>query len=148
MAWWDNLGQGQRVQRVTLILAAATTAIFTITGGRVLITSILGMITTLIGGAAAYRLQFNPTEATATTANLCANLDINAYPVGDQLGITGIPTDPMLPAVSGGGVPGVTMPVALTTGQIEVVCATAPGGAVQWTMWFKTLDNEARVVAA
>jgi len=148
MAWWENLGMGQRLARATLVLANATTPIFTITGGRILLTAIFGQITTLIGGAAAYRLQHDPLVGTGTTANLCANTDINAYPVGDQLGITGVPTDALLPAAAAGAVPGMTMPVELPPGDIEVVCATAPGGAVLWTIWFKTLDSGARVVAA
>lgn len=148
MAWWDRVGVGRRVARATLVLAIATTAIFTVAGGRVLLTNIIGSITTLIGGAANYSLQHNPTVATATTAPLCAALNINAYPVSDVLGITGIPTDAMIPAPSGGALPGMTMPVVLTEGQIEAVCDAAPGGAVLWTVWYKPLDDAGYVVAA
>lgn len=148
MAWWERLGAGRMVTRATLVLAAATTPIFTVAGGRVLLTNIIGSITTLIGGAANYYLQHNPTVATSTVAALCAALNINAYPVGDLLGITGVPTDAMIPGAAAGAVPAMTMPVVLTVGQIEAVCDAAPGGAVLWTVWYKPLDDAGYVVAA
>ena len=148
MAWWDRLGTGRSVARATLVLAAATTAIFTIAGGRVLLTNIIGSITTVIGGAANYYLQHNPTVVTSTTAALCAALNINAYDVGDVLGITGIPTDAMIPGAAAGSAPSMTMPMILTAGAIEAVCDAAPGGAVLWTVWYKPLDDAGYVVAA
>ena len=148
MAWWDKIGLGRSVTRATLVLAAATTAIFTVAGGRVLITNVVGVITTLIGGVANYYLQHNPTVATSTTTALCTPLNINAYPVGDLLGITGVPTDAMVPGAAAGVLPGMTVPVVLPVGNVEAVCDAAPGGAVQWSIWYKPLDNAGYVVAA
>lgn len=148
MAWWDRIGAGRMVTRATRILAAETFAIFTVAGGRVLLTNIVGSITTLIGGAANYSLQFNPTVATATTTALCVATNINAYPIGDVLGITGVPTDGLIPGAAGGAIPSMTMPVMLTAGAIELICDAAPGGAVLWTVWYKPLDDAGYVVAA
>lgn len=149
MAWWEKLGSGKRIVRAaTLTLAAATTPLFTVLGGKVQLTAIIGTITTIIGGAANYLLQFNPTVGTATTTPLCIATNINAYPVGDLLGITGVPIDPMIPVPTGGGMPGMTMPWILPTGQIEAVCDAAPGGAVLWELFYKPLDNAAYVIAA
>jgi hypothetical protein len=148
MAWWDKIGAGRTLTRATLVLAAATTAIFSIAGGRILLQNILGVVTTLVGGAANVYLQANPTVATATTTALCAALNINARPVGDILGITGVPTDPMLPVATGSAVPSMTMPVVISTGDIEFVCDAAPGGAVQWTITYQPIDDGAYAVAA
>jgi len=148
MAWWDKVGNGRMVTRATLVLAAATTAIFSVAGGRVLLTNIIGTITTLIGGVANVYLQLNPTVATAATTALCAALNIDAYAVGDILGITGVPGDAMIPAATGSAIPAPTMPVILTVGDIEFVCDAAPGGAVQWEVWYKPLDDAGYVVAA
>jgi len=148
MAWWDKIGNGRMIERATLVLAAATTPIFSIAGGRILLTNIIGTITTLIGGAANVYLQVNPTVATATTTPLCAALNINAYPVGDILGITGVPGDAMIPAATGSAIPSLTMPVVIPIGDIEFVCDAAPGGAVQWSIWYRPLDDAAYAVAA
>ena len=148
MAWWDRMGVGRMVARATLVLAAATTAIFTVAGGRVIITNIIGNITTLIGGAANYYLQHNPTVATSTTTVLCAPTNINAYPVGDLVGITGIPTDALIPGAMASALPSMTVEVVLPVGNIEAVCDAAPGGAVLWTVWYKPLDDAGYVVAA
>lgn len=148
MAWWEKIGLGRRVTRAILVLAAATTAIFSIAGGRILLTSILGEITTVIGGAANVYLQANPTVATSTTTALCAALNINAFPVGDILGITGVPGDAMIPAAAGSAIPVLTMPVIVSIGDIEFVCDAAPGGAVLWTVTYTPLEDAAYVVAA
>ena len=148
MAWWDRIGNGRLVARATVTLAGATTDIFNVTGGRILLTNIVGSITVIVGGAANVYLQADPTVATSATAPLCASLDINGYDVGDLLGITGIPTDAMVPPVAGGAIVAPTMKMIIQTGAIEFVCDAAPGGAVLWTVWYKPLDDGASVVAA
>lgn len=148
MAWWDKIGQGRMVTRATLDLAGATTDLFTVLGGRVLLTNIVGTITTIIGGVANYFLQHDPTSALATTLPLCASTNIDGWDVGDILGITGIPTDNLIPATAGGAITSPTVPVVLTVGTIEAVCDLAPGGAVQWEIWYKPLDDAGYVVAA
>lgn len=148
MAWWDKIGNGRMIERATLVLGIATTPLFSVAGGRILLTNIIGTITTLIGGAANVFLQANPTVATATTTALCAALNINACPVGNILGITGVPSDAMIPAVTGSVIPTPTMPVVIPIGDIEFVCDAAPGGAVQWSIWYKPLDDAAYAVAA
>lgn len=148
MAWWDKAGTGSLVSRAEIGLTIATTAIFSVAGGRVLLTSIVGVISTLVAGAANVRLQLNPTVATATTTNLCAALNINAFPVGDIVTITGVPTDAMIPVAAGAALPNMTMPVVLTVGDIEFVCDAAVGGGVTWSIWYKPLDDAGCVVAA
>lgn len=148
MAWWDRIGNGRMVTRATVVLAGATADIFNVTGGRIILTNIVGSVTVIVGGAANVYLQADPTVATSATAPLCASLDINGYDVGDLLGITGVPTDAMVPPVAGGAIVAPTMKMIIQTGTIEFVCDAAPGGAVLWTVWYKPLDDGASVVAA
>ena len=148
MAWWDKLGQGIKVARPTLVLINDTVPLFTVAGGKVLLTNIIGTITTIIGGAANYYLQHDPTEATATTLNMCASTNINGWNEDEILAITGAPGDTFVPVARGGAAPGMTMPVILTPGDIEAVCDAAPGGSVLWEIWYKTLDDDAYVFAA
>jgi len=150
MAWWDRTGVGTRVTRATLTLAAATTTIFAVAGGRVIITNILGTITTLIGGLSNYYLLHDPTGTMplSTITNLCAATNIDAYPVGDVVGITGVPTDALIPGAMASVIPSMTMEVVLPIGNIRAVSSTAPGGAILWTVWYKPLDAAGYVVAA
>src|SRR5512139_1705818 len=62
------------VLKSTGTLAATTVALYTIAGGRVMITSMYGLVTTSITVANSYKLQMNPT--TGDTQDLCAATDI------------------------------------------------------------------------
>ena len=149
MAWWDKTGLiGRTVTRAPLVLAAATTPIFSIAGGRIMLTSIIGAITTLIGGAANVYLQLNPTIVTSTVTALCNPLNINARPVGDFLGITGVPGDPMIPVTTGCAIPSMLAPMVISIGDIEFVCDAAPGGAVLWTVTYLPIEDNAYIIAA
>jgi len=150
MAWWDKLGQGIRVQRVTYQLAiTAGLAMFSVAGGRVLLTAIVGEITEVVNALCNVSLQANPTVATATTTVLCAPLNVNGYTVGNAVTITGVPTDAMIPAVMGSALPMMTLPVMIPIGDIEIVSSAAPGtGQIQLTLWYKPLDDAGYVVAA
>lgn len=149
MAWWDKLGQGIRVQRVTYQLTAETLAMFSVAGGRVLLTAIVGEITEVVNALCNVSLQANPDVGTATTTVLCAPLNVNGFTIGNAVTITGIPTDPLIPAGMGSALPMMTLPVMLPIGDIESISSTTPGtGQIQWTLWYKPLDDAGYVVAA
>ena len=97
MAWWDKIGPGVRVQRVTYQLAVtAGLAMFSVAGGRILLTAIIGEFTEDVNALCNVSLRANPT--TGTTNVLCAPLNVDTYVVGDAVTITGVPTDAMIPA--------------------------------------------------
>jgi len=100
--WLGRRQLGQTVERATAVITTpAAMDLFTISGGRILVTQILGEITTVIENIAAnVYLQADPT--TGTTRNMCAALNIQAYAEGDLLDITGVNTDPMIPPASSG----------------------------------------------
>jgi len=138
---------GQTTERATAAITAATVSLFTISGGRILVTQILGEITVGIQVLATnIRLQANPT--TGTTRNMCANLNISGYAAGDLLGITGINTDPMIPPASSGVLEAQTMGVIVQEGTIDLVSDAAPTGSVKWTLKWLPLDSGAAVAAA
>ena len=148
MAWWDKIGQGVRVQRVTYQLAVtAGLAMFSVAGGRILLTSIIGEITEIVNALCNVSLRANPT--TGTTNVLCARLNVDTYAVGDAVTITGVPTDAMIPAAGSSALPMMTLPVMIPIGDIEIVSSAAPGtGQIQFTLWYKPLDDAGYVVAA
>jgi len=148
MAWWDKLGEGIRVVRATAEIASE--ALFTIAVGKVLVTLLVGEIDVAIDGTGATvntRLVSTPTTATAT--DLCANTNIDVYQIGDVVGITGIPTDNLLPAVTHGSIPGMTVNgLIIPIGTIDLTTEAVDAGDITWTLFYRPIDNGANVVAA
>jgi len=148
MAWWDKLGEGIRVVRATQEIASE--ALFTIAVGKVLVTLLVGAIDVAINGTGATvntRLVSTPTTATAT--DLCANTNIDTYQIEDVVGITGIPTDNLIPATTHGSIPGMTVNgVIIPIGVIGLVTEAVDAGDMTWTLFYRPIDNGATVVAA
>lgn len=138
------LGPYDPISKSTGTLAATTVALFTIAGGRVLITSMFGLVTTSITVANSYKLQMNPT--TGDTTDICAATDIGTTDsaagtiIGFGQGTTAAP-----PLLKGGyNLPG-TLP--LPVGQIEHVSA-GTDGVITWYLTYVPYDAGATVVAA
>ncbi|WP_367138861.1 MULTISPECIES: hypothetical protein [Streptomyces] len=136
---------GSRVEKATGTLASETKTLFTIAGGKVLITSIVGEVTTTITVANSYKLQANPTVG--TTKDLCAATDIGTTdtPAGNLLGFQGLTGDSIL--TGPGAVPTIKQPIVVNTGTIEHVSA-GTDGAITWVLTYIPLDDGASVVAA
>ena len=145
--WLGRRQLGQTVERATAAITAATVPLFTVSGGRILVTQILGEVTTVIQALATNaQLSANPT--TGTTRALCATLNIASYAEGDLLGITGINTDAMIPPASAGALEAQTVPVIVQEGTIDLISDAAPTGSVKWTLKYIPLDEGAAVIAA
>lgn len=141
---------GTLVSRATASLPATTTStLFTIATGRVLITSILGEVTTVIQTQANNtKLQFDPTDAGATQ-DLCAVLDITADAVGTMYSITGTPATAMGDALNFmSSDKMLARPLVLKPGGILLNCAATNTGSVKWALTYIPLDSGATVVAA
>src|SRR3546814_19477954 len=80
---------GQRVTSgVTAITGISTKPLFTVTGGRVIITSLIGEVTTVIQAQTnAAKIVFGPDGAGADTY-LCSTLGSEERRVGKECGIT------------------------------------------------------------
>lgn len=138
---------GILVDRATAALPqSVAAAIFTITGGRVLITSIIGEVTTVIQTQACNtKLVANPDVG--TSVDMCAVLSITADEVGCLYGITGVPADAMIGTNAGlTRVP--DHGLVLNTGSIDLDCAASNTGSVKWTLTYVPIDNGAAVAAA
>ena len=141
---------GVKVQRATATLPqTAAGALFTITGGKVLITSLVGEVTTVIQTQAdATKLTFDPTDAGATQ-DLSATLDITADAVGTLYSLTGTPATAMQDALN--FLPSnkvLAQPLVLKPGSILLDCAASNTGSVKWDLTYIPLDNGASVAAA
>lgn len=149
MAWWDKIGQGKSVDKATSALPqTASKNLFTVSGGRIILTQLIGEVTAQIG-AFANSTHIRHTPAGGAAADLCAaGTDVNNDAVGVYYGMTGVVTDAMLKGV--GIVAGQTMPLILAAGTISVRCLgnDGGGGSVKWTIKYIPLDEAAVVIAA
>lgn len=140
---------GILVSKAAADLPASTTgALFTVAGGRVLVSLILGEVTTVIQTQAnATKLQFDPTDAGATQ-DLSGTLDITADAVGTVYHISGTPSDAMRDNLNFGRGGLMAAPLILKPGQILLNCAATNTGQVKWDLVYKPLDAGATVAAA
>lgn len=141
---------GLAVERATAALPQTTqSALFTVTGGRVLVTSIVGEVTTVIQTQADNtKLQFDPTDAGATQ-DLCAVLDITADAVGTMYSITGTPATAMGDALNFMSADKMlARGMVLKPGSILLNCAASNTGQVKWDLTYVPLDTGAAVAAA
>lgn len=139
---------GTRVLRATATLPQTTDgALFTISGGPVLITALWGEVTTVIQTQACNtKLKLNP-SATGADQDLCAVLDISADAVGEIYSITGTVGDAMVSDLLIGNV-ALQDPLLLSEGDIELDCAASNTGSVKWGLFYIPAEAGASVVAA
>lgn len=138
---------GLRVDRATATLPQTTTgALFTVTGGRVAITQIIGEVTTAIQNQANNtKLTSSPT--TGTAVDICAVLSIANDEIGCLYGITGLNSDAML-GINAGALPAQTRDVVVPIGSILLDCAASNTGSVKWSIFYYPIDAGAAVAAA
>jgi len=138
---------GIRVEKTALaITAISTKSLFLITGGPILITSLVGVVTTAFQAQAnAAKLVATPTVGTVN--DLCATVETNGLILGSLIGITGLAADAMVVS-TGGGVSNLRNPLIVNTGAIGLNTAASSTGAARWVMTYVPLDLGAVAVAA
>lgn len=149
--------QGQQIRQMALGLYAqgaaktvpqnATSTIFTIANGRVLITSLTGKVTTVIGGTTpAFKLIATPTVGTLN--DMCTALTLTAAEVGTQVSMPAAVGSALAGVISKSGSVSAPGAQVVAPGTIGVNCAAADAtGAIQWTATWIPLDNGATLVA-
>jgi hypothetical protein len=142
---FTKMNLGQRVDRAT---ANITTGLdlFTIASGRVLVTQIVGEVTTIMETKTInFKLTANPTTGTST--DMCANLDLTAAEAGTLLTISGTEADALRKG-SSGSVVAQNNPVVVAIGAIEATVGATHTGSIKWSLWYVPLDDGAYVEAA
>tara|TARA_R100001480_G_scaffold7322_1_gene14894 strand:+ start:8130 stop:8591 length:462 start_codon:yes stop_codon:yes gene_type:complete len=138
---------GARAKRVDAALPqTAAEAIFTVTGGKVMITGIIGEVGTIIETQANdTKLTANPT--TGTSVDICATLDITADEAGTLYSITGTLADALV-GTTAGAVAAQAKGVVVNAGTIDLDCAASNTGSVAWTIFYVPVDDGATIEAA
>jgi len=140
-----DINIGMRVDRAT---ANMTTGLdlFTISGGTVLVTLILGEVTTIMETKTInLKLQADPT--TGTTSDMSANVDMTAAEAGTLITISGVPGTATQLGKSG-NVIGQLAPVVVAPGVIQVIIGATHTGSIKWSVFYVPLEEGASIAAA
>jgi len=136
---------GKRVLKNSETLPATTTQnLFTVSGGRVLITKLVGEVTTVIQSQACNaKINNNPTVG--STVVLATNVDIDSLELGATLTVEGDGTALVLGngGTSFNALGGTSLEVA--EGVIELETSATNTGATKWELWYVPLDDGATV---
>jgi hypothetical protein len=143
---------GLTATKATGLLVTSTTTLFTIAGGRVLLTSLVGRVTVVIGATTSNaKLVYNPTAA-GTSFDMCTAVDIASDAVEQTYYITGNVAS--TGALLVGGAVWQANPVfedgyLVQAGTIEQNLSADPvGGQISWTVTWLPYDDGATLVAA
>lgn len=147
-----NLFLGKKVTRAAAdIFDGTQKALFTVSGGKVMVTALIAEVTTaaIDGGASNTKFVMNPTVG--TDADMCAVLDINADEAGTIYSCSFNGSTALLGG-SGGGAR-VPQPRGWIAPEGTIDLSTAAdvgtGGALGYCeLWYIPLDNGATVTAA
>lgn len=135
---------GIRVDRAAGALPATTSGNLFSVSGRVVVTTIVGTVTTAIQAQAnAVKLEAFLTSAAAAT-DLCATAESNGQAVGKLFGIAGAVGTA---ATFGFGVPQTNELIINGPGFIRLNTAATNTGAMSWSVTYVPLDDGAVVLA-
>lgn len=137
---------GMRIDRaISNVAQTGILALFNIVGGRVLVSNILGEVTTVLGVVGNMSLEANP--ATGTTAVLCAVLAAGALEEGCMVALDGTKGTALL-GVDAGGRGMATNSVTVQVGTIEQRCSASDTGQMRWSIWYVPIEDGAYITAA
>lgn len=145
-----TITQGIIVSRATATLPQSTDdAIFTVTGGRIIVIALIGEVTTVIGTGTTpeLKVKFNPT-ATGADTDLCAVTDISDDAVGTLYRVSGDYSTALTQGLL--TVEGALSdtPFIVSEGDIEIDMDESVTGSIAWDLIYVPLDNGASVASA
>ena len=145
-----QISLGINVSRAAANLPASTAGnIFTVSGGRILVVSLIGEVTTVIQTQAC-TLKVSTAPTTGSAVDLCAaSASISAAAVGTHFTLpaaaaTALVTD----LATGGGVIAKQAAWLIPVGSVTITTSATNTGQVKWDLTYVPLDIGAQVVAA
>lgn len=142
---------GLKVERATAALPAGTLGnIFTVSGGRVLLTMLVGEVTTVLGaGANTITIGTAPTVGTGSATALGGSATITTAAVGSHFAATFASGSAVVVDTSTQS--GVLIPTAgilVDAGSVTITTTATVTGSVKWTLTYIPVDDVATVAAA
>jgi hypothetical protein len=138
----------QVTSKITALPQTATASLFTVSGGKVIVTSLVGIVTTIIQ-AQANAVKLVATPGAGTANDMCGTLDINAAEIGAMLSLDGVLATALQGNVAKSGSVGLmTKFQVVDTGTIGLNAAASSTGAITWKLTYVPFDDGASVVSA
>jgi hypothetical protein len=150
-----RLQLGEQVIKAAQVLPqTATKDLFAVTGGAILVTSLLGLITTAIASTdPVLSLGTKPTVGTAEPSGLAVTEPLTSFEVGTWLGLSdasmvaGTPDVYTLGKILAGGHAGNVVPICkpfvVSAGTITWTTTGSRTGAIKWYATYVPLDDGA-----
>ena len=147
-----GLSMGRTIEKLDGAVLNGADPLFTIVGGPILVKMILGIVTTIIGGAANGTLQATTTVPAATAA-LSTTVAIDSDAAGTSYVFVG-PTGILTPTTAGAKIldyGSTTLTPAqfiVPAGNINFLGSAAQSGVIAWFMAYEPLGPSVVVAAA
>lgn len=137
---------GLQLDRETATLpGTAYGSLFTIVGGRIVLTSMIGEVTTPIQGQTT-NIKITATPTTGAAVDIATNLDTNADVAQSLYGIAAY-----VAAMTGGtGATNITTAngIVVNTGTLGITTGASSTGSIKWTATYIPLDDNAYMEVA
>lgn len=121
--------------------------LFTITGGPILVTEFVGIVTTVIGGAANCHIDMVVTEPAGTVA-LSTNVAIDTDAAGTSYTFTAATPGVLTPTTAGALDQVPVIRWLCPAGTLKAHCSAAQTGVIKWYLVYRPLSPNSVVVAA
>ena len=142
------LSLGGKVERSPAVLPATTqSAIFTVSGGRVVVTALIGEVTTVCSATATtLKVTANPT--TGSDVDIATATAETSQEVGSLVSLPLTLAGALNVQNAGAGQVPASVGFVIPIGTIDLVTSATNTGALKWTLFYYPLDNGASVTAA
>jgi hypothetical protein len=139
---------GYHVSRATAALptTGVTTSYFTITGGRVEVTLLIGEVTTAIQNSDP-GISVTSRATTGTALVLNSTVALTSLEIGGFIRVNGLGSA-LVKSNAGAVLSAANSGFIVNTGNIAVIATTTKTGSVKWDLWFVPIDEGATVTAA
>ena len=140
---------GIRVDRATSALAQSSTLdVFTVSGGAVLITALVGTVTTIVQAQATVT-KYIAHPAAGTDVDLCATADLTGLEVGGMVTLPNAVGTALIKSTAGAN-SFTDVRIIVPAGCVirQSIAATSSTGNMKHSLWYLPLDPGASVAAA
>jgi hypothetical protein len=140
---------GTKVDRATATIPqTAAQNIFTVAGGRVLVTGLVGTVTTVIGSTAT-TAKVTSTPTTGSAVDIATATAITSQEAGSMLTLPLTAKGALVVNNGGGGgqLPA-HEPYVVPAGAISYTTSASTTGSISWSLTYVPLDDGATVTAA
>lgn len=142
---------GTKVEEPAATLPATGIAhLFTVSGGRVLVTGLVGQVTSACDATATtVSVGVTPTVGTASAVSMASATAVTSKEIGTLIGL---PLTAGAALVVGGNAGAVVQmpghaPYVVEPGTIDITTSATNAGVVKWTLTYVVLDDGASVTA-